>query len=165
MKIELIKVTESDKSVLRNLIELYSYDFSEFDNEDVNSHGLYDYKYFDYYWTDETRSPFFIKVDDNLAGFVLLNEYCYVVKEPGSKSIAEFFIMRKYRRRGIGKTAAIKVFETHPGKWEIIQHGDNKPSIIFWENVVRNYTNGNFTKEKAKTELWEGQALIFDNSI
>jgi predicted acetyltransferase len=164
LKKELVKVRESEKSVLRQLLELYAHDFSEFDGADVNEHGFYGYTHFDYYWTEDSRYPFFIEVDGKLAGFVLVNEYCYVVKEPGAKSIAEFFVMRKYRRQGVGKWAAVQVFEKFPGKWEVIQHGDNEPSKIFWEIVIRAYTSGNFRRERAKTEWWEGQALIFDNS-
>jgi predicted acetyltransferase len=164
MKIELIKVSETEKSVLRHLMELYAYDFSEFDDADVNDHGLFGYTYFDYYWTEDTRHPFFIKVDNKLAGFVLVNEYCYLVKEDGAKSIAEFFVMRKYRRKGIGKQVAFQVFDTFPGKWEVIQHGDNNPSKTFWEIVIGEYTSGNYVKDRVKTEWWTGQALLFDNS-
>jgi predicted acetyltransferase len=164
MKIELIEVKETEKSVLRQLMELYAHDFSEFDAADVNEHGLFGYTYFDYYWTEDTRAPFFIRVDEKLAGFVLINEYCYLVKEAGTKSIAEFFVLRKYRRKGIGKQVAFQVFDKFPGKWEVIQHGENKPSQIFWEAVVAEYTHGNFTKQSVSTDDWDGQALIFDNS-
>lgn len=164
MKIELLEVQEAEKSVLRQLMELYAYDFSEFDGADVNAHGFYDYAYFDYYWTEESRHPFFIKVDGKLAGFVLINEYCYVAKEPGTKSIAEFFVMRKYRRKEIGKSVAIRVFDKFPGPWEVIQHGANEPSKVFWEAVIRAYTDGNYRREKAITEWWEGQALLFNNT-
>ena len=49
MRIELIEVKETEKSVLRQLVELYAYDFSEYDDADVNEYGLYGYTYFDYY--------------------------------------------------------------------------------------------------------------------
>ena len=71
MKVELVEIQETEKSVLRHLMELYAYDFSEYDNADVNQHGLYGYTYFDYYWTENTRNPFFIKVDGKLAGFCI----------------------------------------------------------------------------------------------
>ena len=115
-------------------------------------------------WTEDTRHPFFIRVDGILAGFILISEYTYLIKEPGTKSITEFFIMRKYRRKGIGKSAATQIFDRFPGKWEVIQHGGNEPSKIFWEAVIREYTNGNYRQDKVKTEWWEGRALIFDNS-
>jgi len=164
MKIELVPVDETGKSVLRHLMELYAYDFSEYDDADVNEHGLYGYTYFDYYWTEETRHPFLIKVDGQLAGFILINEYCYVAQEPGTRSISEFFVMRKYRRQGIGTAAATQVLDRFPGKWEVIQHDGNEPSKRFWERVIGEYTGGRYTREKAVTEWWEGQALLFDNS-
>lgn len=164
LKIELIEVMEEEKSVLRHLLELYAYDFSEFDAADVNEHGVYGYTYFDYYWTEDTRHPFFIRVDGKLAGFVLINEYCYVSPEPGTRSIAEFFVMRKYRRVGVGENVAVQVFDKFPGNWEVIQHGDNEPSQIFWETVIRTYTDGDFWQAQAKTESWSGPALLFDNS-
>ena len=164
MKVEIVHVQVTEKSVLQNLIELYEYDFSEFNDADVNMYGLYGYKYFDYYWTEDTRFPFFIKVGGIYAGFVLINEYCYILKDPGSKTIAEFFIMKKYRRKGIGRNVAFQIFNKFPGQWEVLQHGENEPSKLFWSKVISEYTNNNYRQEKAKTELWEGQALIFNNS-
>jgi len=164
LEIELIEIKESEKSVLRQLMELYSYDFSEYDQADVNEHGFYGYSYLDYYWTEDIRHPFFIRVNGKLAGFVLISDYAYVLDTSDVRSITEFFVMRKYRQKGIGKAVAVQVFEKHPGKWEVIQHGNNEPSKIFWEEVIQDYTHGNFRKEKAKTEWWEGQAIRFDNS-
>jgi predicted acetyltransferase len=163
LKIELIEIEESEKSVLRQLIELYSYDFSEYDDVDVNKHGFYGYTYLDYYWTEDARHPFFIRVNGKLAGFVLISNFSYVLNTSEARSVTEFFVMRKYRRKGVGKSVAIQVFDKFPGKWEVIQHEDNEPSKIFWEKVINEYTSGNFRKEKANTEWWEGQALIFDN--
>jgi predicted acetyltransferase len=163
MKIDLVEVEESEKSVLRQLIELYAYDFSEFDGADVNEHGFFGYTYLDYYWTEGARHPFFIRVDGKLAGFVLISDYVYMLKTCQARSVTEFFVMRKYRRKGIGKLVAFQVFDKYPGKWEVIQHGHNLSSIRFWEKVIREYTGGNFSKEKTSTEWWDGQALIFDN--
>ncbi|WP_275441494.1 hypothetical protein [Brevibacillus laterosporus] len=74
MKIELVKVSMHQKMVLRHLLELYQYDFSEFDYADVNEHGLYDYKFLDHYWTEPDRIPFFIKVEVLLNGRVFYHE-------------------------------------------------------------------------------------------
>jgi predicted acetyltransferase len=71
--------------------------------------------------------------------------------------------MRKYRRQGVGKSAAFHVFDKFPGKWEVIQHGENAPSQKFWEKIIGEYSAGNFHKEPVETECWTGQALIFDN--
>jgi predicted acetyltransferase len=67
-KIEVLKATLHDKPVLRNLMELYQYDFSEIEGEDAGDFGLFGYRYLDHYWTESGRHPFLIKVDGKLAG-------------------------------------------------------------------------------------------------
>jgi predicted acetyltransferase len=163
LKIELIEIKQTEKSVLRQLLELYAYDFSEYDQADINQHGYYGYRHFDHYWTEASRHPFFIKVDDQLAVFVLVNDHCYVLKNSTARSIAEFFVMRKYRRTGVGRAAAFLIFDRFPGKWEVIQHGNNLPSQRFWEKVMGDYTNGDFQRSEVETESWKGQALLFEN--
>ena len=166
LKIEIVEAKETEKTVLRQLCELYEYDFSEYEGTDVNEHGFYGFKYFDHYWTEAGRHPFLIKVDSKLAGFVFVSDYRYVAEDPGTRSISEFFIMRKYRRKGIGKSVARQVFEKYRGKWEVFQHHKNEPAKLFWEAVISEYANGNYRKfEDVKMDWGAGQVLSFDNSI
>ncbi len=163
MNIQLVGVDEAEKSVLRQLLELYIYDFSEYDQADVNQHGLYGYAYLDLYWTQEARHPFFIVVDGKLAGFVLVSDHCRVLDGRNARSISEFFVMRKHRRKGVGKLVAWQIFDLFPGQWEVGQYDKNQAAKIFWEQVIGAYTNGNFTKEQVITDGWAGQVLIFEN--
>ncbi|MHC0064629.1 hypothetical protein ACWATR_17285 [Nostoc sp. UIC 10890] len=41
MKIEVVKATQQQKSVLGNLMELYQYDLSEIEAKDVDACGLF----------------------------------------------------------------------------------------------------------------------------
>lgn len=55
---ELIRVSFEKKMILRNLMELYQYDMSDFEDDeedDVNEYGLFDYMFLDHYWTEEGR--------------------------------------------------------------------------------------------------------------
>ena len=52
---------------IRRLLQLYHYDFSEFDGSDVNPHGEYLHRYFDEYWTDSDRKAFLFRVEGALA--------------------------------------------------------------------------------------------------
>ena len=81
MKIELRKVELEEKEILKNLIEKYEYEFSQWTNKGVNKLGLYGYKYLDFYWTEERRYPFFIMVDNELAGFVMIYFWNKIVEE------------------------------------------------------------------------------------
>ena len=145
-------------------MELYLYDFSQFDLADVDEHGYFGYSYLDNYWTEPDRHPYFIKVENQLAGFVLVNNHTTVLAPGTGMSIAEFFVMRKYRGKGVGQTAALEIFEKFPGRWEVRQHGANEPSKLFWEKVIGTYTHSHFEKQTISVEDWEEQVITFDNS-
>jgi predicted acetyltransferase len=145
MLIELHLAEFEEKNILKNLMQFYDYDFSEFTDEDVLDKGHYDeYPYMDQYWEQTNRVPYLIRVEGNLAGFVLVRtideaHYSYY-------SIAEFFVMKKYRRSGVGKQAAEAIFGKHRGQWEVYQIERNKPAQIFWVKVISEYTNGNYSE-------------------
>lgn len=167
MNIELKKVNVEEKEVLRNLLEKYDYEFSQWDNRDVNKLGLYGYGYLDCYWTEENRWAYFIVVDGVLAGFVMVNDYPEV-DEDTDYSLAEFFVMYKYRRCGIGKYAAMKIFDMFHGKWQIKRHPKNIGSVLFWNNVVSEYTKGNYRliESYPNSEYDDGtlgDILLFEN--
>ena len=145
MNIEIIPAEETQRSVLRQLMELYDHDFSEYTEDDVNEHGFYGYPYLDLYWTEDTRHPFFIKVDGKYAGFVLVGMHCIYTSSQKAHSIVEFFVMRKYRRKNVGNFAAKYIFGLFKGEWEVRVLNVNKPALPFWHKVINEYTNGNNT--------------------
>lgn len=159
MKVTVQKVDIAEKHILRNLLELYRYDFSEFYHDDVNEEGLYGYQYLDLYWTEAERHPFIIRVDGKLAGFALIREIAN--QEWTYYWMTEFFVLRKYRRKGVGKIAAFTIFNMFPGKWQIGQIEQNIPAQKFWRKVISEYTNGNFKEEQRKG--WNGPIQKFQS--
>lgn len=135
MKIEVSPAKVEDKPILRNLLELCLHDYSEFNGKDVNEHGLFDYPYLDHYWTEAGRYPFLVKVEGKLAGFVLVRDLAIAEGEP-LWQIAEFFILRKYRRQGIGREVAHQMFERFVGRWEVTQEKGNLPAQQFWQRIM-----------------------------
>ena len=162
MNIEVIQADETQKSVLRQLMELYNHDFSEYTKEDVDEHGFYGYTYLDHYWTEETRTPFLIKVDGKLAGFVLVRlTDCPYIQNRKVHNISEFFIMRKYRRLNVGNFAAKSIFDLFKGEWGVRVLHVNKPALPFWRKVIDEYTNGNYTYHSEPTADWDGVSYTF----
>ncbi len=143
MTVLLKRVTVDEKEILRNLLEKYDYEFSQWDNSDVNKLGLYGYSFLDHYWTEKNRFAYFITVDDKLAGFVMVNNFA-ITEEKTDYTIAEFFVMYKYRRRGVGKIAAFKAFDMFRGSWQLKRHPKNVPSVHFWNRMIDEYTGGNY---------------------
>lgn len=156
---QLVPIQEEDKSVLRNLFELYSYDFSEYTGEDLNTHGRFGYKYIDHYWTEEGRFAYFIKVNDQYAGFALIRTDIEGEFNDKVHGLSEFFILRKYRRQGIGQHVAHQLFDQFPGTWEVTQERENKPSILFWDKIIGAYTQEQFEVREGK----EHRVIIFQN--
>lgn len=161
--IEVKTATESEKPILRNLMELYLYDFSEFDGADPGADGLYGYPYLDLYWSAKDRYPFLIRKDGRLAGFVLVTRYNYLSGEPDRWVIAEFFVMRKYRSSGVGEFVAQQVFDRFPGGWQVGQIAENGSATIFWRKVIQRYTGGNYQEVLLDDEHWHGPVQIFNS--
>lgn len=129
MEFNLVAATEDDKPVLRRLIELYRYDFSEFDQADVDPHGEYGYRYLDNYWTEASRAPFLFRVNGCWAGFAL-------VRAESPFDMSEFFVMRKYRRQGVGRVAAAELFRHFAGPWRVRQQKTNPTATEFWRTAI-----------------------------
>ncbi len=140
---ELTPASVQEKGILQNLLEKYLYEFSQWDKSDVDENGLYGYPYLDCYFTEKNRWPYLIRTDGKIAGFVLVNDYPEV-PEKTDFCLSEFFILHKYRRCGIGKEAAFKVFDLHRGSWQLKRHPHNTGSVFFWNKVIHEYTGGNY---------------------
>ena len=161
MNLEIKEASFEQKPILQRLMQLYQYDFSEIDPCDVNEDGIFDYKYLDLYWTESGRIPFLVYVDSKIAGFVLVNKHSYISNDKTTRVVAEFFIMRKYRRHGIGTRVARNIFNMLPGKWEVQQTESNKIAQSFWKKVINDYTNGNYKEVYSDNESWKGPIQIF----
>jgi predicted acetyltransferase len=72
--------------------------------------------------------------------------------------------MRKYRRKGVGKAAALAVFEQFRGKWEVHELQRNGPSRDFWRKVIAEYTGGEYTVVQWNRGAATGPIQCFDNS-
>ena len=144
MGLTLLQASNEHKIVIQNLMQFYIYDFSEFIRYDVEDNGLFaTYPDLNDYWKpDNNKFPYIIKKDDKYAGFVLVK---FVSSEDRSFfSMAEFYILKRYRKEGIGKAIALRIFELHKGHWEVFQKESNKPAQLFWNKVISDYTQGQF---------------------
>lgn len=137
------KVKKNDASILFRLLQFALYDGSQYIDNEITNEGIYEYKWFDNYFSDNDRDAFFIKSNDNkIIGFVMINSNMKLSNI--GHSIAEFLIFPKYRRKHIGKKIALEILSIYRGIWEIEPISNNDTAYYFWENVVKTYTNNNF---------------------
>jgi len=167
MNIEISEATLDNQPILANLMELYLYDFSEIVGDDCSDNGLFGYPPLDLYWLVTGRHAFLVRVDSRLAGFVLVKEGSLYLDNPADNDIpmqvAEYFILRKYRRQGLGTQVAWKIFDRFPGRWEIAEIVENTSAQVFWRKIIGQYTNGQFSELLLNNEHWHGPVQIFEN--
>lgn len=141
-RLELTAATLDQKPVIANLLELYSHDFSEFIPLEISPDGRFGYPHLDLYWTDSKRAPLLLYVNSNLAGFVLVRKISEYPTETPVWDLVEFFIVRGFRRRGIGTQAAHEVFARFPGLWQVRVMQLNRQACSFWNRAVRSFMGG-----------------------
>jgi hypothetical protein len=100
--LELIRASAEHQAALGNLLELYMHDFSELVPLDVGDDGRYGYKSLPLFWSDNSRLPFLARLDGKLVGFVLITQSSEPSGDGDAWDMAEFFVLRRYRHRGIG---------------------------------------------------------------
>ena len=113
------KVKLEDKDILFRLLQFSLFEESENDLNEMNSDGIFEYKYFDSYFEEEDRHAYFIKDKDTnkILGFAMINTYLQKFKD--GHSIAEFMVIPKYRRNKIGKSIAYQIFDMFPNTYHI----------------------------------------------
>ena len=129
VRVRVISASEADNPVLRHLLELYQHDFSEIDGRDVDHHGLYGHRYLDHYWVDRDRRPFLFEVDGRWAEFAL-------VRLGPPIDMAEFFVLRRFRRTKVGRGAALQTFRILPGTWQLRPLRTNPDATTFWRRII-----------------------------
>jgi len=156
MEVILEKVKIENKNKLSKLLEVYLEELFEKSKKETGP-----YKYFDKYFTEPNRHPFFIKVDGKLAGFILVN-----LKDPltnGKKQeISEFYITPLYRNKGIGNKSVVKIFNKYPGDW-VVRVLKNNPAEKFWIKNINGYTKGDYEKNEQKNKKWNWTVFTFTN--
>ena len=139
-QIEVLAAQLEQEAVLANLLELYAHDFSELRDLDLGEDGRFGYGTLPLYWTEPGRYPFLVRVDGRLAGLALVRRGSAVSGEEAVWDMAEFFVVRGYRRRGVGTLVAHEVWRRFPGQWEVRVMQNNDAARRFWEGAISLFT-------------------------
>jgi predicted acetyltransferase len=102
-----------------------------------------------------------IRVDDRLAGFALLNQWS-ALQRPLDHAVAEFFVLRKYRRARVGMRAAQRLFQHYPGWWEVPVAFYNQPALLFWRRTIEAVAAGTMQEYAGDGKRWAGPVLRFN---
>lgn len=159
--LEVRGATASDRLPIYRMVELYQHDLSDIWPQELDALGEYGYA-LDRYWREANCHAFVALVDGRYAGFALVDG---AVKVAGyGRWIDQFFVLKKYRRAGIGNAVAMRVFASLPGYWEVGQMPDNASAQAFWRRVVGEYTDGNYQEHVLASGSWQGVVQSFEST-
>ena len=143
MTIRLDPAQPMDRNALFRLLQYSLYEESATDGNEMDADALYDYPWFDLYFTEDSRHAYLIREEgtDMLLGFAMVKN-----REEGRTGykIAEFMVLPKYRRNGVGRQAAIACFDRFRGEWEVSPALGSESAYRFWERTIAAYTDGHF---------------------
>ena len=159
--ISLTPAAKEERVTVANLMQLYSHDWSELGPLDVGDDGRFADYPLDAYWEEDGHHPLLLRVEGKLAGFALILERSRLTGTRGVFDMAEFFVMRRYRRQGVGVAAASAAFDRFPGPWEVRQRRENVAATAFWRRVIARYTGGAFHEVDWENATWTGPVQTF----
>src|SRR5262245_1676192 len=136
ISVEVIPASADQKPIVANLLELYAHDFSEFIELKLGEDGLFGYEPLSLYWKEPSRYPFLVRVNDHWAGLVFVRRGSQISSDENVWDMTEFFIVRGYRRLGIGTIVAHEIWRSFPGKWEVRVIDRNQKARDFWSVAI-----------------------------
>ena len=138
--LQIIPAAAEQLPILANLLELYAHDFSEFHHLDIGEDGRFGYRSLPLYWSEPNRYPFLVRTDGRLAGFAFVRRGSELSGNDAVWDMAEFFIVRGCRKRGIGTQVAHELWRRLPGRWEIRVMQANVAGQHFWTKAISSFT-------------------------
>jgi len=147
--VSLCPIRPGEVAAVRRLVQLYIYDLGGA-YWDVEPNGSFaPAAWHRRFWTGRGRHLFVIRVRGRLAGFALVREGAHFAGG-ATREISEFFVLRKYRRRGVGTRAAVALFRRFPGRWELAELSWNIAAQQFWRRVLSRVAVDGFTERRRR---------------
>ena len=102
--------------------------------------------------TDRSAALLTILDDQQPAGFAMVARETHTSRLADFR-MAEFFVARASRRRGVGRSAVRLIFDRFAGRWEIVEYSRNPGAVSFWRQVVSTYTRGDYRERVLNGEV------------
>ncbi|RWU19327.1 GNAT family N-acetyltransferase [Pseudomonas alkylphenolica] len=135
VSIELLQTGPDQAELIRNLYQFYAYESSDWEQEDVEVDGRFyiHEEHLTRYWQAPEWSANLILVDGFIAGFYLVERS----ELPGldALELADLFILKRYRRKGIGRAVASQVLTATQNDWLVRFYDQDEAAQAFWRAV------------------------------
>jgi hypothetical protein len=118
-------------------------------------HGSREAELLSRWFRDDRSHPLLILEGGQAGGFALVSRpiISSSAQDGFDYRMAEFYIRRPFRRRGIGRAAAALIFSRFSGRWEVSEAVPNKGAVSFWRQTVMAYTHGHYDERVRDGEV------------
>jgi predicted acetyltransferase len=127
----LVPVPPSDRALLWDELQKYILELTQWGTHQPVD-GVFQYPWFDLYWTEPNRFPFWSYVDSVRAGFAL-------VHREERTEMAEFYSFESFRRTGTALDFAQQILKRFPGPWTLSEYRAHTAAVAFWKKVIADY--------------------------
>ncbi len=147
------RATDAERPLIERLLELYLYDMSEVHSFAIGADGLYHYERLDEFW----QHPYLVLERDSVAGLALVIARCPITGREPCFFMAEFFVLRAHRRKGVATAAAGHLLSRHRGLWHVGVIDTNSAAAAFWRKLLtpRNATVRSVSHDGYSWALYE----------
>lgn len=134
--LELFPTGPEHAEIIRNLYQFYAYESSDWEQEDVEADGRFylHEAHMARYWQSPGWGASLVLVDGFIAGFVLVERS----ELPGVEALelADLFILKRYRRQGIGRAIACQMLCSGAHDWLLRCYRQDEAAMAFCSRVV-----------------------------
>lgn len=163
-QVTLCRAVPSEAEVVSNLLQLYAYDLSETFDLELGPGGRFKYDQLPLYWSEpEHRFPFLIRHGTAIVGFALATRGSPCSDDPQDFDVAEFFVLRRHRRHGIGREAAFQLWNEFAARWIVRVSEGNHAGRQFWTRTITEYTGGAFEETARPNSPRQWRVFAFDS--
>lgn len=147
MDVTLRQAQAADELLLHRLFQFYLYEIAIETKQTtqlrVGKDGLfyYDKAIIDDYFIKPQHYPYFIEVNNEVAGFSLIRHY---PDNPDLLDMGQFFVLGHFAGQQIGQQAFLQSLKRHSGSWQVRVLPNNQRAIAFWQNCIQQFTQNNY---------------------
>lgn len=131
--------------MLRNLFEHYIHDMAEWFEIDTRADGSYSYDTSSV-WKNNCEA-YLAKVENSIVGFAVIGAAVEWLDAVAAHDVHEFFVIRRYRRSGIGTAMANRLWDAHSGEWLVRALEANAAAARFWRRSIASYSEGAYEEQ------------------
>lgn len=148
-KLQIVPVSKMEE--MRKYFYEYLTELSQFDPDiKFEEDGTPIYRWYDCYWDDKDRFPFYLIVDEKIAGLAMIREL-----NPMQYDFAEFYVCPEFRKDGNAIWFAKEITELFDGEFVFSTRFTNPRAIRFWDKFAGLFDNN----ECCDDEIWRNWTI------